>query len=147
MLLKPIGVVRNEVKEPRKVEWEGIISEIEIREDLEEALDGIEGFSHIIVLFWFHLAPSEFPIKVHPRGRQDLPLIGILVSRYSARPNPIGLSVVRLLERKGRVLRVQGLDACDGTPVIDIKPFIPGYDSPHQATTPDWEKKLRDEYP
>jgi len=142
MVLQPIGKVNNEVKEAKGINWEEVISEIELKEELEEALDGIESFSHIIVIFWFHQAPSSFPLKVHPRGKQELPLIGILVSRWGARPNPIGLSVVKLLERRGRILRVQGLDALDGTPVLDIKPFIPGYDSPPKATTPDWVGKF-----
>ena len=76
--------------------------------------------------------------KVHPKGNEKLPLVGVLASRSPARPNPIGITTVKLLGRDRNVLKVQGLDAVDGTPVLDIKPHIPRYDSPTQATTPDW---------
>jgi len=137
--VEPIGVVRNEVIEPRGQEWGQVISEIELKEELAPALDGLEEFSHIIVIFWFHrVAPGEFPLKLHPRGRQDLPLLGVLATRHSRRPNPIGLSIVRLLERRGNRLRVRGLDAFDGTPVLDIKPYSPSFDAPREATVPWW---------
>ncbi len=130
MVLRPIGVVRNMGEE----------SEVILQADFAEALDGIEGFSHIKVLYWMHkLSPQgRSTMKVHPRGRMKLPLTGVFATRSPSRPNPVGISTVRLLERRGNILRVQGLDAIDGTPVIDIKPYLPGYDSTPDASVPDW---------
>ena len=141
MSLIPIGAVRSPLKEPtyQRLNLKEIISDIIIDESLTEALNGLEGFSHIIVLYWMHLATREKKrLKTHPMGRQDVPPQGLFATRSPNRPNPLGKTTVRLLERKGNVLRVQGLDAIDGTPVIDIKPYMPGYDSATDATTPDW---------
>lgn len=143
--LTPIGIVKNTIKEPGKYEQQTAVSEIIVNEDLKEALDHIEEFSHIIVLYWMHkVTPSRrLTMKVHPMGRQDLPLVGVLSSRSPARPNPIGVVTVKLLEHHDNVLKVTGLDAVDGTPVLDIKPYIPGYDSPAKAETPSWITKQR----
>jgi tRNA (adenine37-N6)-methyltransferase len=141
MTLTPIGSVRSPIKEPTPecLNLKEIISEIVINKSLTEALDGLEGFSHIIVLYWMHRAtPEKKRLKTHPMGRTDVPEQGIFAVRTPYRPNPIGKSTVRLLERRGNILRVQGLDAIDGTPVIDIKPYIPSYDSANDATVPDW---------
>ena len=141
MIVVPVGFVRSPIKEPthERLNLKEITSEIVINENLTEALDGIEGFSHIIVLYWMHLAIREKKrLKTHPMGRTDVPEQGIFAVRTPHRPNPIGKSTVRLLERHGGVLKVQGLDAIDGTPVIDIKPYLPGYDSASEAMTPDW---------
>lgn len=120
-----------------------MVSELILDAILEEATEGLEQFSHIIVIFCMHKVPLErdIPTKVHPRGRQDLPLVGLLATRTPYRPNPIGMSVVRLLERQRNVLKVKGLDAIDGTPVIDIKPYLPR-DSVVDATFPQWVAKL-----
>lgn len=144
--MTPIGVVRNEIKRGTARAWREVVSELRLRRGLEAALDGLEEFSHLLVLFYFHRSSPEFPMKVHPRGREDLPLVGVLASRHYSRPCPIGLTVVRLLERRGRVLRVQGLDAFDGTPVLDIKPFIPGFDlpPPQEVRFPDWVLKIQE---
>jgi tRNA-Thr(GGU) m(6)t(6)A37 methyltransferase TsaA len=75
-------------------------------------------------------------------GDPALPLLGIFATRTQLRPNPIGVSVVPLLARKGNVLRVRGLDAIDGTPVLDVKPYIPHYDSVPQATIPAWASEV-----
>lgn len=141
MTLNPIGYVRSLMKEPthERLNLKEIISEIVVDENLTEALDGLEGFSHIIVLYWMHRAITEKKrLKTHPMGRTDVPEQGIFAVRTPHRPNPIGKSMVRLLERRGNILKVQGLDAIDGSPVIDIKPYIPGYDSTENAVTPDW---------
>jgi tRNA-Thr(GGU) m(6)t(6)A37 methyltransferase TsaA len=141
MTLVPIGFVRSPIKEPtpERLNLKEVISEIVINTGLTEALDGLEGFSHIIVLYWMHRAtPEKKRMKTHPMGRTDVPEQGIFAVRTPHRPNPIGKSTVRLLERRANILRVQGLDAIDGTPVIDIKPYIPDYDSARNATVPDW---------
>lgn len=143
MTLKAIGIVRNEIKQPIRHGWREIISEIMVNSDLTEALDGLDEFSHIIVLYWLHQLPAgkSLPLKVHPMGKTELPLVGRFATRSPSRPNPVGQATVKLLERRGNILKVKGLDAIDGTPVIDIKPYIPGYDSAADAKAPPWMTK------
>lgn len=138
--VKPIGIVRNDVKHPRRKNWETVISEIEVEDHWQEALDQIEQFSHIIVVFWMHRVPASQRLitKVHPQGRPELPLVGVFASRSPMRPNPLGVTTAKLLLRRKNTLRLIGLDAVDGTPVLDIKPYLPNYDCPTKATTPDW---------
>ena len=144
LTFKPIGIVRNEIKRPVRQSWEDVISDIVVDSSLTEALDNLEEFSHIIVLYWMHQAAAggQPPTKVHPKSRQELPLIGLFASRSPSRPNPVGKAVVRLLQRRRNILKVQGLDAIDGTPVIDIKPYMPGYDSVTDAKVPPWITNL-----
>ena len=142
--VKAIGVVRNKVRQrpPAGYEWSEVVAEIVIDSKLTEALDGLDGFSHIIVLYWLHQAASgKVLLKVHPRGKQELPLTGLFATRSPNRPNPVGKATVRLLQRQGNILKVKGLDAIDGTPVIDMKPYIPGYDSVDDARVPQWITK------
>jgi endonuclease-3 related protein len=154
MTLKPIGVVRSKITQPPLPDEGKVIAEIIIDSRLTEALDGLEGFSHIVVLYWMHQAAAgRVPTKVHPMGKPEFPLVGLFVTRSPQRPNPIGVTTVRLLQRRGNILVVQGLDAFDGTPVIDIKPYIPGYDSVAEAKVPQWltkacgiSQKLQDIY-
>ena len=135
--LKAIGIVRNGIKQRPKQGWEKVVSDIVVNSSLTEALDRLEEFSHIIVLYWLHRAASgKVPLKIHPMGKQELPLVGLFATRSPHRPNPIGKATVRLLQRQGNILKVEGLDAIDGTPVIDIKPYLPGYDSAANATVP-----------
>ena len=136
----PIGYVRSPIKQLKPSEqqgdlendyWQKVESEVIIHDNLVPALDGIERFSHVVVLWWMHQIPEEQRknrLKVHPRGRQENPLRGVFATRSPVRPNLIGMTVVQLIERKGTVLRVRGLDALDGSPVIDIKPFSKSYD-------------------
>ncbi len=140
MRLKAIGFVRNEVKQPVSEGWENIVSDIVVNESLTEALDRLEEFSHIIVLYWLHrvAATARSPLKVHPMGQPELPLVGLFATRSPNRPNPLGKTTVRLLGRQGNVLKVKGLDAIDGTPVVDIKPYNPGYDSVADAKVAPW---------
>ena len=83
-------------------------------------------------------------MKVHPRGRRDLPLLGIFATRTMLRPNPVGLTLVELVKVEGNVLTVRGLDAFDGTPVLDIKPFD-SWDTTENARVPKWWTKLKNE--
>jgi len=138
MHLQPIGVVRSPVKEKGYRDLQSAVSTVAIEEEFAEALDGVEEFSHIVVLFWFHLSERPTSLKVHPRGIVSNPLKGIFATCSPVRPNPIGMTVVRLLERRGNELRVQGLDAIDGTPVLDIKPHIPFSGA---AQVPPWVRR------
>ena len=123
IVLIPIGFVKtdavgNEVKDKSR------ISQIILKENLVEGLDGIDGFSHLFVLFWLsEVANKPRGLKFHPRGRMDMPLLGVFALRTNLRPNPIGLTLVELLKVEGNILTIRGLDAFDGTPVLDIKPF------------------------
>lgn len=142
IVLKPIGVVRttavgDEVKDKTR------ISHVVIHSELAEALEGVDGFSHLFVLFWLHKIPDEQrkTLKVHPRGRKDLPLLGIFATRSMLRPNPVGLTLVELVKAEGNVLTVRGLEAFDGTPVLDIKPFD-SWDMAKDVRVPRWWTKL-----
>jgi len=140
MNLKAIGIVRNEIKQPIRHGWGKIVSDIVVDSNLTEALDGLDECSHLIVLYWMHRLPAgrSLPLKVHPMGKPELPLVGRFATRSPSRPNPVGQATVKLLERRGNILKVKGLDAIDGTPVIDIKPYIPKYDSATDAKAPPW---------
>ena len=145
IFLKPIGTVHNQVTGPKRHEWDEVTSRIEIDEEWGQHLEGLEEFSHIMVIFWMHRSPSDMrpPVKIHPRGRADLPLVGLFATRAPHRPNSLGVSVVRLTQRRGNTLTVQGLDAFDGTPVIDIKPYMPPLEDLSDVRMPDWVAKLR----
>ncbi|MBN2124493.1 MAG: tRNA (N6-threonylcarbamoyladenosine(37)-N6)-methyltransferase TrmO [Deltaproteobacteria bacterium] len=162
MTLRPVGRVRSEIKEPSLVARSGDltwgdenrapsapegISEIIIDQEYVDILDGIEEFSHVLVLYWAHKvdAKGRSLTKVHPMGRKDLPLVGVFSTCSPARPNPILVIAVRLLERKGATLCVSGLDAVDGSPVIDIKPYVPSYYSVTDARLSGWMNRLLDE--
>lgn len=143
LVLEPIGWVRNSITTSQDVIWEEIESQVVIVERFSEALEGIEEFSHIIVVFWLHRKKEEpSPLRIRPEMREDMPLVGVLATRAPVRPNPIGLTVVELLERQGNSLRVRGLDAYDGTPVLDIKPYLPRGDLVEKARVAPWVKRL-----
>lgn len=114
-----------------------IVSRIEVLPACADALTGIEAYSQLIVLFWMDRAPRAGALLSHPRGDPALPLTGVFASRGRAHPNPIGLAVVDLLARADNVLSVRRLDAWDGTPVIDIKPYD-HYDVYPDPRVPDW---------
>jgi tRNA-Thr(GGU) m(6)t(6)A37 methyltransferase TsaA len=140
--LKSIGYVRRASKQ-ENVKDRSLVSEITIRKGLTKALEGIEEFSHVFVLFYMHQvsAKDKKALKVHPRGRMDLPLVGLFATRTPLRPNPVGLALVELLKRRENVLVVQGLDAFDGTPVLDLKPYD-NWDAVVNIRIPEWRKKL-----
>jgi tRNA-Thr(GGU) m(6)t(6)A37 methyltransferase TsaA len=144
LVLKPIGMVKNNVKEMGRRDWDKVVSQLIFRPDLEDALEGLKEFSHLIVLFGFHLSPSgeSAPHKTHPQMRPDLPLVGVFATRSPVRPNPLGMAVVELKGQIKNVLMVTGLDALDGTPIVDIKPYLTG-DSIDKIRVPDWINKLR----
>ena len=136
--LKPIGFVRTEAVGD-EVKDKGRVSQIVVNSELTEALDGIANFSHLYVLYWLHEITSEErkTLKVHPRGREDMPLLGVFATRTKLRPNPIALTLVELTRVKGNVLTVRGLDAFNETPVLDLKPFD-FWDMAEDAKVPQW---------
>lgn len=143
----PIGFVKTRAR-GREVRDKSRISTIVIREELVEALMGIEGFSHVFILFWMHEVPvgNQGCCQVHPRGRSDLPRVGIFATRTPHRPNPIGLTLVELLHVEENIVTVRGLDAFNGTPVLDIKPYD-YMDVADGARVPAWWMRLRDARP
>lgn len=115
-----------------------IIAEVRVLPRFADGLLGIEAYSHLIILFWMHgAAAGTEPLQLHPRGNPALPLTGVFASRGRSHPNPVGLAVVDLVERRGNSLLVRRLDAWSGTPVIDIKPYD-YYDSYDQVRLPAW---------
>lgn len=137
--IDPIGTVKNGISEFTGQNWAAVVSEIVVKPELIEALDNIDDFSHIIVLFWTRRSGADNTLrKVHPKNNPELPLVGIFATRSPVRPNPVSMTVVKLLERRENILRVKGLDAFDLTPVIDVKPYIPGSDSIADAEVPGW---------
>jgi tRNA (adenine37-N6)-methyltransferase len=143
MNLNPIGFVRNTiVQNSSEIEWRDMISEIVIYSEYAQALDNLEEFSHLIVLCWLHFAERDIiALKIHPKRKPEAPLIGLFATRSPNRPNPISNTTVKLLSHEGNILRVKGLDVYNGTPVIDIKPYLPGNDSVSEAVVPQWINK------
>lgn len=145
IVFTPIGHVRTSAVGD-EVKNKSTISQIIVNGELLAGLEGIAEFSHVFVLFYLNQTTPEqrLTLKVHPRGRMDLPPTGIFATRTMLRPNPIGLTVVELLKVEGNVLTVQGLDAYDGTPVLDVKPCDP-WDRVENVRVPDWWKRLEEE--
>ena len=141
IILKPIGRVHNPIGKKKREGWESVVSEIILSPRYEEALEGIEEYSHLLILFWISRTPVRSRgriLKIHPRSRPDLPLVGVFATRTQYRPNPIGLTQVQLLKRRKNVLRVKGLDALNGTPVLDIKPISPRIEMRAETKVPEW---------
>ena len=139
--LQPIGVVRNRIEQPRPFGWRDVSSRIILRPDIADALLGLSDYSHIIVLSWLHAIPEEIrgsKHRLHPLDDPELPLQGVLATRSQIRFNPVAFSVVLLEGIDENVLRVRGLDAIDGTPVLDVKPYIPQVDAVPDARVPAW---------
>ena len=153
LVLKPIGQVKAQFSEADvRAEGRELSGELEIYPEFEPALAGIDGYSHLFVLAYFdRLRPDQIgPLQVKPRRLvnrgfklEDLPLLGVFALDSPTRPNPIGLTLVRLLDRNGRFLKVSGLDFFDGTPILDIKGYRPNYRA-DEFSVPDWYKKLQD---
>ena len=137
LVLHPIGVVCSPIREPENRDWNEIVSEIRLDRKWIKALKGLKDFSHLIVLFWLSRSHGV-DLLVHPRRRKDLPLVGMFSTRSPHRPNPIAVTVCRLLRQRGTRLTVKGLDAIDGTAVLDIKPYIPDNDLVKRPRVAKW---------
>lgn len=142
--LEPIGYVKRKTKN-QDIRDRSLTTQVVIKPKYLNALNGIEDYSHLFIVFYMHeiAKKQKSVLEVHPRGRVDIALQGIFATRTPRRPNPIGLTLVRLVEQKQNVLLVKGLDAYHNTPVLDIKP----YDHWNTATdikVPEWRKKLEE---
>ncbi|MCU0512825.1 MAG: tRNA (N6-threonylcarbamoyladenosine(37)-N6)-methyltransferase TrmO [Anaerolineae bacterium] len=146
--LTPIGVVRNTAADTADEAWGKVISEIHLEDALAPGLQGLADWSHIVVIYYMHTA--EFDAAQHlvrrPRDREDMPVSGIFAQRARHRPNRIGITAVPVLAVAGPVVRVRGLDAIDGTPVLDIKPYAPVYDGVSDPAVPAWFIRLMQGY-
>jgi tRNA-Thr(GGU) m(6)t(6)A37 methyltransferase TsaA len=140
IVYQPIGVVRNRVLESMAQGWEEVVSEIALRDDLLPAVEALEGFSHVIVVFDLDRIPEDAR-RLRVKAGTDAAERGVLATRSQLRPNSIGVAVVRLLSRQETVLRVRGLDALNGSPVLDVKPYLPAFDAVPQASLPDWARR------
>jgi tRNA-Thr(GGU) m(6)t(6)A37 methyltransferase TsaA len=141
--LKPIGIIHSPYKNTRAAPYQVYkseeISQIEVFKEFEEGLRDIEGFSHIIVIYWFHKSQGYHLLVKTP---WDDSLHGLFTTRSPHRPCPLGLTIVELVAREKNILKVKGLDAIDGTPLLDIKPYISGVDE-RSVVKPSWlEGKL-----
>jgi len=143
--LEPIGFVRGGRAEVKDDDWGALEARIELGERFApDALAGLDAFSHIEVLYHFHLVPEE-RIETgarHPRGNKSWPLVGIFAQRGKNRPNRLGSTVCEILGVEGRTLRVRGLDAVDGTPVLDIKPVMSAFLPRGVVREPNWATEL-----
>ena len=147
--LSPIGIVRNECRTILNDHWHDLVSVIELLPVLQEdALNGLETFSHAEILFFFDRVPEE-DIETgsrHPRNNPNWPRVGVLSQRGKDRPNRLGATIVRILGHTSRTLTVQGLDALDGTPVIDIKPVMREFLPKGEVQQPSWVQELMKDY-
>ena len=147
IMIKPIGYVRNEVHEKKDISWGSDISFIELDEAYHTGLKGLEEFSHAIVLYYLDQAQyvKEKHLQRRPQNREDMPKVGIFSQRAKDRPNHIGMTSVEIVSVSDRTLTVKGLDAVNGTPVLDIKPYYPVYDR-KEAVVPEWVDRLMEHY-
>ena len=137
----PIGVVRNNRTELSQGGWGEVESEIHLDARYASGLQGLDAFSHAVVVFYLHEMKPFDPAKQllrHPRGMEHLEQVGVFAQRTKYRPNPIGVTSVEIRSIRGNVVVVRGLDALDGTPVLDLKPYIPMFDRVENARTPEW---------
>jgi tRNA-Thr(GGU) m(6)t(6)A37 methyltransferase TsaA len=128
--MKPIGVIRTPFKEmtgtPIQASRSSFLGEIEVFPEYEAGLESIDGLSHLILIYVFHEALNSAALMVKPF--LDDKTHGIFATRFYSRPNPIGISIVQLVQKTGSLLKIQGVDMLDGTPLLDIKPYVPEFD-------------------
>ncbi len=135
--LSPVGIIHSPFAAKDEAPIQGAfvpdaVGRVELFPRFAEGLKDIEGFSHLILIYRFHRA-GEVEL-VRPTFLDDEPH-GIFATRHPCRPNGIGLTIVRLLGREGNILTVAGIDVLDGTPLIDLKPYVPRFDAHPEATS------------
>lgn len=148
--LTPVGTVRASRNEAVDDDWDSVDSRIELDAErfTSDALVGLQDFSHVEVIFCFDRV-DEAKINIgarHPRGNEEWPKVGIFAQRGKDRPNRLGLCVCQLLGVEGTTLNVRGLDAIDGTPVLDIKPSMSGFAPRGTVREPGWAREIMADY-
>ena len=144
--IEPVGFVENTIDEQMDSGWADVESTIVLNPELTSILDGLESFSHALIIYWMHQAEPPDALKRRPKGRKDMPLVGLFAQRSKHRPIPIAVTAVQIVSVNSDSLTVRGLDAINGTPVIDIKPYYPQYDSRPDARVPAWVNRLMKHY-
>ncbi|PEB50596.1 tRNA (N6-threonylcarbamoyladenosine(37)-N6)-methyltransferase TrmO [Bacillus pseudomycoides] len=147
--LQPIAFVHNERKLIKDDEWGEVQSTIALTDSFsEESIQGIESFSHIEVIFYFHKVTDEqiqYAAR-HPRNNKEYPKVGIFAQRGKNRPNRLGATIAKVVKREGKSIVVEGLDAIDGTPILDIKPVIREFVPNEEIIQPEWATNIMKEY-
>jgi tRNA (adenine37-N6)-methyltransferase len=147
--LEPIGYVRSPRQDLSDDEWGQVTARLELTEQFSaDSLDGLEAFSHAEVIFHFdRVAESTIERGTrHPRGNTAWPRVGIFAQRGKDRPNRLGSTIVEVVGREGRALTVRGLDAIDGTPILDIKPVMVEFLPRGDVRQPPWSHELMRDY-
>lgn len=147
--MQPVAFVRGGRLDPVDDGWASEVCRIELTERFgSQALKGLEEFSHVEVVFVFHLVDDGDVVADarRPRGRADWPEVGIFAQRGRARPNRIGVSTCRIESVEGTAIVVRGLDAIDGSPILDIKPRISGFEPQGETFEPDWAVDIMSAY-
>ena len=142
-----IGEVKSPITEAVDMNWGEVVSEIVLKPEFAPGLLGLGDFSHAMILTFLHEAKyvPEVHLRRHPQERQDMPLLGIFAQRARHRPNRIGVTACEIVEVTESSVKVRALDAIIGTPVIDVKPYVPVYDR-KDATIPEWMEKMMKGY-
>jgi tRNA-Thr(GGU) m(6)t(6)A37 methyltransferase TsaA len=142
-----IGEVKSPVTEAVDMNWGAVISEIVLKPEFAPGLLGLGDFSHAMILTFLHEAKyvPEVHLRRHPQERQDMPFLGIFAQRARHRPNRIGVTACEIVEVTEGSVKVRALDAINGTPVIDVKPYVPIYDR-KDATIPEWMENMMKGY-
>lgn len=144
-----IGTVRAPVTEMSLGNWSGVDSEIHLDPRYAQGLAGLEEYSHVLVVFLLDRIKDFDPATQSlrkPRGKEHMRAVGVFAQRTKYRPNPIGVTAVKLRGIAGNVVKVTGLDALDGTPVLDLKPYIPEFDRVTDPKTPAWVRDFMEGY-
>jgi tRNA-Thr(GGU) m(6)t(6)A37 methyltransferase TsaA len=146
--IEAIGVVRSSRVLPEDDRWDSETANIELANPFDErSIQGLSSFSHCIVVYVFDQASWDVSrMSRHPRGNTDWPEVGIFAQRAKDRPNRLGVTVCRILEVKDSTLHVSGLDAIDGTPVVDIKPWMVEFGPRGEVVQPSWSSELMKDY-
>lgn len=148
-VFEPVGHVRSDRNQMSEGHWAQVESRIEFDPRYAGGLAGLGEFSHVVVVFHLDRIPAFDPAKQlarNPRGMEDLAPVGVFAQRTKFRPNPIGVTAVELVRVDAGGIVVRGLDALDGTPVLDIKPYIPAFERKDGVRLPSWVDRMMDGY-
>jgi tRNA-Thr(GGU) m(6)t(6)A37 methyltransferase TsaA len=147
LTLRVIGTVRNGRTTLEDQGWSGVESMITVKPEFVSALSGLDQFTHLWVVFFMHVDPLDEAPAVfrRPRGRDDMPMVGVFAQRGRMRPNPIGITPAEIVRLEAGCVVVRGLDAISGSPVLDLKPYVPDFDR-REGRVPEWMDRLMEGY-